>query len=303
MTIDQLNREFALKSVLVFVEGKGGLPVVEVNNQHCSARISLQGAQLTSWVPAGEDEVIWLSSDASFKQGKSIRGGIPVCWPWFGPHESETDFPAHGHARTVLWDVLETEAMDDGATLIRFKIIENELTKRLWPYSCELIMTMRIGSSLEIELLTRNTDSKSFKITQAFHTYFNISDVRKITVTGLEGCNYLDKLDQFAIKQQTGSVKISGETDRIYLKTDDDYSIVDPGFNRSIQIKKSGSHSTVVWNPWESTAEKMGDLGEDGYLKMVCVETANAADDFVLLEPGQSHSLSVKYQLETDKIG
>lgn len=303
MTIDELNREYALESELVFVEGKGGLPVVEVNNQHCSARISLQGAQLTSWVPAGEDEVIWLSSDASFKQGKSIRGGIPVCWPWFGPHESEADFPAHGHARTVFWDVLETEAMDDGATLIRFKIIENELTKRLWPYSSELIMTMRIGSSLEIELLTRNTDSQSFKITQALHTYFNISDVRKITVTGLEGCNYLDKLDQFAIKQQTGSVKISGETDRIYLKTDDDYSIVDPGLNRTIKISKSGSNSTVVWNPWQATAEKMGDLGKDGYLQMVCVETANAADDFVLLEPGQSHSLSVKYQLETDKIG
>lgn len=303
MTIDELNREFSPGSELVFVEGKGGLPVVEVNNQHCSARISLQGAQLTSWVPAGEDEVIWLSSDAGFKQGKSIRGGIPVCWPWFGPHEFEADFPAHGHARTVFWDVLETKAMDDGATLIRFKIIENELTKRLWPYSSELIMTMRIGSSLEIELLTRNTDSKSFKISQAFHTYFNISDVRKITVTGLEGCNYLDKLDQFAIKQQTGSVKISGETDRIYLKTDDDYSIVDPGLNRIIKISKSGSNSTVVWNPWQATAEKMGDLGKDGYLRMVCVETANAADDFVLLEPGQSHSLSVNYQLETDKMG
>ncbi len=303
MTIDELNREFSPGSELVFVEAKGGLPVVEVNNQQCSARISLQGAQLTSWVPAGEDEVIWLSSDAGFKQGKSIRGGIPVCWPWFGPHESEADFPAHGYARTVFWDVLETEAMDDGATLIRFKIIENELTKRLWPYSSELIMTMRIGSSLEIELLTRNTDNKSFKISQALHTYFNISDVRKITVTGLEGCNYLDKLDQFAIKQQTGSVKISGETDRIYLKTDNDYSIVDPGLNRTIKISKSGSNSTVVWNPWQATAEKMGDLGKNGYLRMVCVETANAADDFVLLEPGQSHSLTVNYQLETDKIG
>ncbi|MFW2371846.1 MAG: D-hexose-6-phosphate mutarotase [Gammaproteobacteria bacterium] len=297
MTIDELNREFALDSMLGFVEGAGEMPVVEVSNQHCTARISLQGAQLTSWVPSGENEVIWLSPDASFKQGKSIRGGIPVCWPWFGAHESETDFPAHGHARTVFWDVLETRAMDDGSTLIRFKIIDNELSRRLWPYSSELIMTMKIGASLEIELLSRNTDTKPFKITQALHTYFNISDVRNITVTGLDGCDYLDKLDQFAKKRQLGPVTLTGETDRIYLQTRNDYSIVDPGLKRTIEISKSGSQSAVVWNPWLATAEKMGDLGQEGYLRMVCVETANAADDSVLLEPGQSHSLSVKYQL------
>lgn len=303
MTIDELNRRFGLTSMLMFVEGKGGMPVIEVSNSHCKARISLQGAQVTSWVPSGEAEVIWLSSDASFKLGKSIRGGIPVCWPWFGAHESETDFPAHGHARTVFWDVLDTEAMDDGTTVIQFKIIDNEAGRRLWPYSSDLIMTMKFGAALEIELLTRNTDNKPFKITQALHTYFNVSDARNISVTGLEDCEYLDKLDQFAKKRQTGPVKLTAETDRIYLQTQNDYSIVDPGLNRTIEISKSGSHSTVVWNPWQATAEKMGDLGEDGYLKMVCVETANAAEDFVLLEPGQSHSLFVKYQLKTDKIG
>ncbi|MCW8956160.1 MAG: D-hexose-6-phosphate mutarotase [Gammaproteobacteria bacterium] len=298
MTLDDLNSKFALDSMLNFVEGEGGMPVVEVVNQHCAARISLQGAQVTSWIPTGEREVIWLSADASFKQGKSIRGGIPVCWPWFGAHESEADFPAHGYARTVFWDVLETAAMDDGATLIRFKIMENELTRKFWPYSSELIMTLKLGSSLDIELLTHNTDSKPFKITQALHTYFNISDVRNVTVTGLDGCDYLDKLDQFAKKQQAGAVDLVGETDRIYLNTQDDYSIVDPGFKRTIQITKSGSHSAVVWNPWQATAEKMGDLGKDGYLQMLCVETANAADDFVLIEPGQSHRLFAKYLLK-----
>ena len=273
MNIDELNREFALDSMLDFVEGEGAMPVIEINNQHCTAKISLQGAQVTSWVPVGQNEVIWLSSAASFKQGKSIRGGIPVCWPWFGAHESEGDFPAHGYARTVFWDVLETEALDDGSTYIQFKIIEDDLTRRLWPYSSELIMTMKLGSSLEIELLTHNRDSKPFKISQALHTYFNVSDVRNITVTGLDGCEYLDKLDNFEKKHQTGSVKLTGETDRIYLETRDDYSIVDPGLNRTVQISKSGSNSTVVWNPWQSTAEKMGDLGENGYLQMVCVES------------------------------
>ena len=300
MTIDELNQKFGLEGMLVFAEGEGNMPVVEVSNRHCTAKISLQGAQLTSWLPSGEEEVIWLSPDASFKQGKSIRGGIPVCWPWFGGHVSEVDFPAHGYARTVFWDVLETQAMDDGATRIQFKIIENDLSRRLWPYASELILTMNLGATLEIELLTRNIDSKPFKITQALHTYFNISDARNITVTGLEGCEYLDKLDQFAKKRQAGPVQLTAEVDRIYLQTDGDYAIVDPGLNRTINISKSGSNSTVVWNPWQASAEKMGDLGKDGYVIMVCVETANAADDVVLLEPGLCHSLFVNYRLKAD---
>jgi glucose-6-phosphate 1-epimerase len=297
--LDTLNKRFGLSDILIFKEGPGGLPVVEVLNEQASAVIALQGAHLLQWVPTGEEPVIWLSPEAKFAEGKSVRGGVPVCWPWFGPHEQEAGFPAHGFARTVPWEVFETNANEDGSTTVGLRLLHNDATRAQWPGASELELYIRIGTTLELDLLTRNTSSTAITIGEALHTYFQVSDIREVSVQGLEDLEYIDKVDGAARKRQEGLVRFSGEVDRIYLDHGSDCLIHDPGLQRRIRIHKRGSHSTVVWNPWIEKAEKMGDLGPDGYLRMLCVECANAAEDVVKIGPGGEHHLWMRYSVES----
>lgn len=297
---EQLNKVFALHDTansLSFKTGEGGIPVVEITNQHASASISLQGAHLLNWKPEGEDEVIWLSEKATFAPGKSVRGGIPICWPWFGAHESNPDFPAHGFARTVNWQVLKTRALDDGTTSIRFTTQPQSDNQKMWPKDTTVEYKITVGKKLEMELTTHNKGQQSITIGQALHTYFNVGDIGKVLIYGLDETTYLDKLAGFKRKQQRGPITIIEEVDRIYLNTKTDCVIDDQSLKRNIVIVKCGSHSTVVWNPWEATARKMGDLGEDGYKKMLCVESCNAAEDVVTIKPGKSHHLWVQYDV------
>ncbi|MCK5335914.1 MAG: D-hexose-6-phosphate mutarotase [Gammaproteobacteria bacterium] len=300
--IEQLNKSFSIQNentVLYFNPGEGNIPQVEIKNQLASARISLQGAHLLSWIPEGEEDVIWLSEDASFAAGKSVRGGIPICWPWFGAHESNASFPAHGYARTVMWQVTSTEQLATGETQISFKLETNQLDdkyQQMWPQQTLVEYTVTIGNSLMLELTTHNNSDQPITIGQALHTYFNVGDVTNTMVYGLETKVYIDKPDNFKRKKQIGPVEFNAEVDRVYLQTPDDILIKTK--ERKIIIKKQGSESTVVWNPWKEVAEKMGDLGECGYLEMLCVESANAADDVREVQAGASHKLLVKYEIE-----
>lgn len=293
-----LNERFGIADQLSINEGPGGMAVVEVSNDGGSARISLQGANLTAWTPEGEKPVIWLSPEATFAPGKSIRGGAPVCWPWFGPHESEPSFPGHGFARTVPWEMTETEAVSESETRLAFRLVQSEDTLPQWPHATELELHITVGTTLTMNLVTRNAGTTPITIGDALHTYFAVNDIRKVAIEGLDGCPYIDKMDGGTRKQQTGSVVISEETDRIYLDSTADCIINDQGNNRRIRISKRGSASTIVWNPWAETAVKMGDLGENGYLNMVCVENANAADDVVAIEPGDVHHLWASFSIE-----
>jgi len=296
--ISRLNAASGIPEQVTFREDAGGMTVVEVKNSYSTATIALQGAHVLSWSPNDAHPVIWLSGDAKFVPGKSIRGGIPVCWPWFGPHQTESSFPAHGFARTTMWAVVETRALDNGEIFLVFRLVQDENTRDQWPHSTQLEGTITVGETLDIDLVTRNTGKDPVGIGDALHTYFKVADVRQVSIYGLEGCSYLDKVESFKLKQQSGAVKIDQEVDRIYLESMQDCIIEDPGLARRIIISKRGSHSTVVWNPWAETAAKMGDLGEDGYLNMVCVETANAADDVVTITPGDEHHLWTRYQVE-----
>lgn len=293
-----LNARFGIPEQLRFKDTPGGLVVAEVNNVHAIASIALQGAHLMTWAPKGELPVIWLSADAKLAPGKSIRGGVPVCWPWFGPHPSEPKFPGHGFARTVPWNVVETQKLGNGATRLVFRIVQTDATRIQWPHACELELHMLIGPTLEMDLVTRNTGDRPITIGDALHTYFEVGDVRQAKVHGLDGCPYIDKVDGGARKQQTGPVTIAAEVDRIYLDSTADCVIEDPVLARRIRIAKKGSASSVVWNPWIDKAEKMGDLGEHGYLKMLCVESTNADADVVSIAPGGEHRLSVRYSVE-----
>ena len=295
------NEKFSLKSALnrfCFSKGKGGIPVIDIRNKFGTAIISLQGAHLLSWIPEGEEDVIWLSEDAKFAPGKSVRGGIPICWPWFGAHETNKDFPAHGFARTTPWELTCTETLDDGATRVTFTTEPQAGSEQMWPPQTTVQYQVTIGKKLEMELVTHNFGPESIVIGQALHTYFKIGDVSKVMLHGLGDTNYLDKLEGFKQKHQHGPIFIDQEIDRVYLDTVSECVIEDKALKRNIVINKCGSHSTVVWNPWQATAEKMGDLGEDGYKKMLCVESCNAADDVIEIPPGKTHHLWVQYQVQ-----
>lgn len=298
--ITDLNKNFSIDSNhhLSFKLDEGGIPRVEIVNDYASAVISLQGAHVLSWIPKGEDDVIWLSDEATFAMGKSVRGGVPICWPWFGAHESETAFPAHGFARTVLWSVQQTKALESGETQITFSLDTTELEGKLqpmWPQATVAEYRITVGNTLTLELITSNHSDVSITIGQALHTYFNIYDISKAAVTGLEGKDYLDKTSGFERKNQAGPITINEEVDRVYLQTADDIVIDDS--KRKIRIEKKGSTSTVVWNPWQDVADKMGDLGKEGYRHMLCVESANAAEDTVSIPSGESHTLLVTYKI------
>ncbi|RDH84979.1 MAG: D-hexose-6-phosphate mutarotase [endosymbiont of Galathealinum brachiosum] len=302
--IEELNQRFGQsddKGQIRFKMGKGDIPVVEIENEQASALISCQGAHVLSWRPDGQEEVIWVSREARYAKGQSVRGGIPICWPWFGAHSENTSFPAHGFARTVLWEITEACQLDSGETQISFILNTSQLddtTRKTWPESTSALYVLTIGHSLKLELITQNNGVKAICVGEALHTYFNVGDVSKTSVTGLHGKDYLDKPDGFKRKKQSGDIGIDAEVDRVYLNTTDELSITGP--QRKIVISKQGSHSTIVWNPWKQVAEKMGDLGEGGYLNMLCVESGNAADDVVTIKPGESHTLQVVYRVENN---
>jgi len=293
-----LNQEYGIAGKIKFKAGPGDLPLAELSCEHGSAFVALQGGHLLSWIPRGELPVIWLSKEAKFAPGKSIRGGVPVCWPWFGPHPRERSLPAHGFARTVPWQVIGAEYSGDACTCLVLSLRQSDATRHYWPFSTEVTLRISLGAALEIKLITRNTGEKTITVSEALHTYFEVGDVREVTIRGLEDCEYLDKTDGGRSKCQQGPVAFSGELDRVYINTISDCLIDDAGLNRRIRIAKQGSRSTVVWNPWHAKADKMGDLGEEGYLKMVCVETANAADNVVSIAAGDEHQLAAIYRVE-----
>ena len=293
-----LNTRYGIPGQVTFKDGPGGLAIVEVTNSHATATIALQGAHLMTWTPRGQKPVIWLSPAAKFAPGKSIRGGVPICWPWFGPHAKEASWPGHGFARTVPWDVVETQSMRDGSTSLIFRLTESDATSAQWPHATPVDIRMVVGAALEIDLVTQNTGKSPVTVGDALHTYFEVGDIRQVEIQGLDGCPYIDKMDDSRKKKQDGAVTISAETDRIYLESVADCLIDDAALKRRIRISKRGSGSTIVWNPWVDKAAKMGDFGENGYLHMVCVESANAADDVVTIAPGNEHHLWVRYAVE-----
>ncbi len=298
MTLSELNQQYAIGNHVQFREIADGVIIAEIANPHAVANIALQGAHIATFQPRGEEPVIWLSPLAKFAPGKSIRGGVPVCWPWFGPHKTDSKLPGHGYARTVPWEVLETRALPDGSTFLRFGLVESDATRAQCPNPCTAQLEATVGKALRVELITTNTGKVAFELGEALHTYFHISDVAKMTIRGLENCEYLDKVQDFARFTQKDGIAIESEVDRVYVNTAADCVIEDKGLKRAIRIAKQGSKSTVVWNPWTEKADKMGDFGENGHRGMVCVESGNALENVVTVAPGETHKLVAVYSVE-----
>ncbi|HEY3325855.1 MAG TPA: D-hexose-6-phosphate mutarotase [Novimethylophilus sp.] len=292
-----LNHHFAIPDHLAFTASDYGLPVAEIDNELASATIALQGAHVMTFQPHGEAPVLWLSEQARLQPGKAVRGGIPICWPWFGAHATDTGFPAHGFARILNWRVIVSEALADGSTRVAFELQKNATARAQWPYICHLRCIVTVGLALTVELITENTGDTAFELSEALHTYFAVGDIENIRILGLDGCSYFDKLDG-GTRIQRGPIDIHTEVDRVFMDTISDCVIEDSLLKRRIRIAKSGSRSTVVWNPWAAKASRMGDMGENGYRSMVCVESANAMNSLVTLAPGDTHHLRAVYSVE-----
>lgn len=281
--IDTLNSRFAIPGKLRFVDCGAQLPVAEITTGDATARVAVQGGQVLEWQPHGHKPVIWVSKAAVYEAGKGVRGGVPVCWPWFGPRAGN---PAHGFVRTRMWQVRETRQDATGTLTLTLGIRDDEATRALWPHGFDLELVVTVGATLRMELVTRNTGTEAFEITQALHTYFHVGDIHQTRVDGLAGVDYLDKVQDFARLTQQGAVSFSGETDRVYLDTGADCVIEDPALQRGIRIAKTGSRTTVVWNPWSEKEKGFADMAAGEYAAMLCVETANAADDIVSVPAG-----------------
>lgn len=284
--LDDLDRRFGIPDEVRFKASDDlGGPVVEITNRAARGLIALKGAQVLSWTPEGRAPVLWLSPLARLDQPKSMRGGIPVCWPWFADHPSDPSRPFHGIARIADWDVVAVSS--DGETT-RVTLTLPDRANAALPLRPRL--DVEIGHRLRVTLTTLNGGATPVTLTEALHTYFAVSDVAEVTLDGLDGATYLDKVDAFARKSQSGPVRFDGETDRIYL-SGGLVRITDPLLHRTISVRSEGSGATVVWNPAAERARNIADIPEGGWRCFVCAETANAADAAVIIGPGASHEL------------
>jgi glucose-6-phosphate 1-epimerase len=295
--LSDLKLRFAGADFLDFSEIAPGFIVAEVKTAFSTASIALQGAHVMTWQLQGQKPVIWMSKAAKLVPGKSIRGGVPLCWPWFGAHATEAGYPGHGFARTIAWSLLSAGKLPDGRVRLEFEPVMNDAARAQWPHDTAVKYSVTVGQELVVGLATKNTGKTAFVIGQALHTYFEIGDINKVGIAGLTGCAYIDKVAGSQRKKQKGSVTFAGEMDRVYLGTAGCCGIVDPVLKRTLLITSTGSRSTVVWNPGKDKAAKMGDFGNKGEDRMVCVETANAADDVITLAPGETHRMTAQYRV------
>ncbi|WP_422132940.1 MULTISPECIES: D-hexose-6-phosphate mutarotase [unclassified Endozoicomonas] len=263
----------------------GAVPVLEIDNPFAKAMISLQGGQVLSYQPKGQEKVLWMSPLADMVEGKAIRGGVPICWPWFGPRQEGG--PNHGFARTELWKFELTDTLETGETRVVLSLPIDSIPE--WDGKAGLTIEIIVGKTLRISLTSRNTGAGKVEISQALHTYFTVSNTDLIWIEGLDGKRYLDETDDSRACIQEGDVIIQGEVDRTYIDDSEACILHDPGLGRKITIKKSGSNGTVVWNPGPVRAEKMHDVPTFDYKSMVCVETITLPQVSVGLEPGGSH--------------
>ncbi len=290
------------------LQQRGELPVLQISNRHADAVIALQGAQLLEYTPRGEKPVIWLSELAGYQRGQSVRGGVPVCWPWFGALDRNPaavramargeKLPAHGLVRTRDWTLRSTRAEED-FTEVTLAFSADPLLQQHWPYPVELALQVTVGRSLTLALTTRNLGTASIALTQALHTYFNVSSIDNVHLTGFEKSRYIDTLDGWREIDQNGAITFQGETDRIYLDVPQQVQLHDSGWQREIRLRATGSASAVVWNPGIAKAKGLSQFAADAWRTMLCIESANVLDDAIELAGGAECSMELEIMAVT----
>jgi glucose-6-phosphate 1-epimerase len=294
MATMQWQKTLEIPGRVLFSEGNGDLARLQITTAWSNAEVYLHGAQITHFERKMEPPVLFMSQLSRFNEGIPIRGGIPIIFPWFGPREGQA---AHGFARTQTWELREVAQSPAGGVSLRLSLPDSPSAALLQKFSADYSIT--IGKTLTAELIVANlSPHQDFTFENCLHSYFAVGDINAISVTGLKGVDYLDQTQNFARKTERAEhIKISQETDRIYLDTTAPVEIHDSNLRRRIRIEKSGSLSTVVWNPWVDKAEQMPDFGGDEFQKMVCVESGNVAENRVTLPAGKTAALKVEISI------
>ena len=286
-------RQFEIPDIAQVVEGKGGLPKVRITTPNVIGEIYLHGAHVTSWKPSGAEEMLFLSSQSRWEDGRAIRGGIPICFPWFGGKVDDSKAPAHGFARTKSWH-LESISRAGNAVTVSMSTESDETSKRWWPADFRVVYRATFGRELGLELVVLNTGRTSLRFEEALHTYHRVGNIHEARLRGLDGVHYLDKTDFNRRKLQQGDIAIASETDRVYLDTRDAIGLNDPVLRRATRVMKDNSRTTVIWNPWVEKARELSDLNDNEWPQMLCIETSNVSDFAVDLAPGQEHAMKAR---------
>lgn len=284
-TVD-LDARFRLGNALRIIE-RDRHAIVSIDTQHCRAEIAVQGAQVLSWRPAGQADLLWCAPLPPPDIGKAIRGGIPICWPWFGPHASDAGLPQHGLVRTAPWRLAETKAVADGI-LVAFEITE---------HGAEVRLEVIAGRLLSVALTTHNVGSTPLIFTEALHTYFQVGDIDAIAVHGLDGCSYRDNTDGGRVKVWHGVCRMPSETIAVFDQTPDVVEIVDPVLRRRVLIKREGGLSTIVWHPGAAVGA-LQDVAAGTEKYFACVESGNVGASAVTIAPRAAHRLAVTYKID-----
>jgi glucose-6-phosphate 1-epimerase len=304
MDIQTLTDNFAITGALAFDETESGLIRARITTPACTAELYLQGGHLALWQPAGHGPALFLSEKSLFAPGKAIRGGVPIIFPWFGARSAEltgarTDGPSHGFARSEPWE-FAFAALSGDDLHITLTLAPSEQSRALGFDNFKLAYQLVLGETLTMRLTVANEDGEPLHFEEAFHTYFAVGDATLVGITGLADVEYLDKTDHFLRKTQIDPViKYTSETDRPYLNTKATVTLEDPTLRRRIVVAKKNSDTTVIWNPWIELSAKLADMADDGWRRMACIETANAADNALTLAPGATHTMECHISIES----
>jgi glucose-6-phosphate 1-epimerase len=295
--IDELNERFGITGTAQVRRGNGGLAKLTITGPMAEAEIYLHGAQVTAWRPAGEAEVIFLSEHSKWEDGRAIRGGIPVCFPWFRAKADDPNAPAHGFVRTKEWNLESVHAEGDGTVSVVCATRCDEGSRRWWPHEFRLAHRITVGKTLGIELTVTNTGSTAFPFEEALHTYFSVADVEQVEVRGLEGIAFLDNVEGNRRKVQAEGLRLAGPLDNAYIESRGAVELADPVLGRVVRTAKENSSTTIVWNPWRQGAAKLSDLGDEEWRQMICVEASNILGGAISLDPGREHTMHAEIGL------
>ena len=313
-TINSLTNDFGMSGVLEFTR-RGDLVCAEITTPQMTAAVTLHGAHLLHWQPAGEEPVLFLSERSEFAEGKAIRGGVPVIWPWFGPRSTAVlpapneapKSPSHGFARTAEWQLQFAAVMAD-AVHLTFTLAPTEESRALGFNGFRLVYQMVLGQELTLRLTVANEGDNSsgadLRFEEALHSYFAVREIQHVTLSGTESVAYLDKPDGMKRKRQPDAPLTFDEvTDRVYLQTKSTCRVEDLVGGRVLQVAKANSQNTVVWNPWAELTAGLADMTAEGWRGMLCVETANVGEAAITLRPGETHTMEARVSVERNAAG
>jgi glucose-6-phosphate 1-epimerase len=296
-TVAELDRQLGIPGVARVSEGNGGLARVQITGAFGEGEMYLHGAHVTSWKPAGNDEVLFIGAKARWEEGQAIRGGIPICFPWFRAKSDDPHAPAHGFVRTKMWQIESIIENENGVAVTMFTQ-SDEHTRKWWPGEFRLVLRVTFASELRLELVCMNTGTTPFRFEEALHTYNRIASIEDVRLQGLDGASYLDNTESNKEKTQRGDVIIGSLTDSAYCNTQNEVNLLDPNKKRRIRLRKEHSLSTVVWNPWREGAARLQDLGDGEWRQFLCVEASNILDAAINLAPGQEHRMAAVLTVE-----